>query len=66
MMMVIENEFNLKDEVYLVTDSDQKKRIVSAIKVEPNDIMYQLCCGTEDTWHYEFEISKVKDYQVSG
>jgi hypothetical protein len=61
-MMMVENKYDFGDVVYLVTDSDQEKRIVTAIKIYPSGgILYQLSCGTENSDHYEFEISKEED-----
>lgn len=60
--MVIDNKYDFGEIVYLKTDSDQEKRIVTAIKVYPaGDIIYQLSCGTENSDHYEFEISREED-----
>jgi len=56
--MVIDNKFDLEQEVYLKTDSDQLKRIVTAISVHPNkQIIYSLTCCTDCSDHYDFEIS---------
>jgi hypothetical protein len=57
-MMVIEAEYNFGDIVYLKTDSEQKPRIVFAIKVYKTDVLYELACGTTTSMHYDFEISK--------
>ena len=56
--MVIDNKFSLKQTVYLITDNDQKRRIVTKIMVNPNGIAYQLSCGASDSDHYECEISE--------
>lgn len=62
-MMLIDNKYEFGDMVYLLTDSDQQMRIVSSIKVFKNgELMYLLCCGTTHSDHYEFEITKEKDY----
>jgi len=61
-MMVIENKYEFGEMVYLVTDDEQKKRIVTAIKVYPSgQLLYELSCGTDNSDHYEFEISKEED-----
>lgn len=59
--MVIDNKFSLKQTVYLITDNDQKRRIVTKIMVNPNGISYQLSCGASDSDHYECEISEEVD-----
>jgi hypothetical protein len=57
-MMVIENDYDFSDIVYLKTDQAQLPRIVFAIKVYKSDILYELACGTTTSMHYGFEISK--------
>lgn len=60
--MVVDNLFEIGNIVYLKTDSDQKQRIVTAIIVRHGGCYsYELSCGTEAKWHYEFEISTEKD-----
>lgn len=55
-------ELDLEDRVYLRTDDDQKERIVTGIELRPFDaVTYGLTLGTEETFHWMFEISKVKD-----
>lgn len=56
--MIIENDFEIGDTVYLKTDSEQKPRIVFALKVYKNDTLYELACGVSQSMHYAFEISK--------
>jgi hypothetical protein len=58
MALVIDNEHDFGDIVYLKTDSEQKPRIVFAIKVYKSDILYELACGTVTSLHYGFEITK--------
>lgn len=61
-MMVVDNKYEFGQEVYLKTDVDQKIRLVTGLLVRPNGSMsYELSCGTECRWHYDFEISTVKD-----
>lgn len=58
--MVIDNKYNLGDIVYLITDEEQEKRIVTQIKLFPGGLIYQLAIGNEHSEHYEIEISKEK------
>jgi hypothetical protein len=60
-MMVIENKYNLGDIVYLKTDPDQLRRIVTAIVVGPNGLLYDLSIGGGGSQHYDIEISVEKD-----
>lgn len=59
--MVIENKYNLKQVVYLITDTEQRPRIVTAILVNAYDLLYKLAAGTEETYHYDFEISEERN-----
>jgi hypothetical protein len=56
-MMVIDNKFSIGQIVYLVTDSEQLKRIVSRIIVTPTGLVYELNSGVVQSSHYDFEIS---------
>jgi hypothetical protein len=59
--MIIENKFNIGETVYLVTDEDQKPRIVTGINVTANGLRYNLVNGITDTYHYELEMSSEKN-----
>ena len=56
-MMVIDNKFNIGDFVYLITDTQREKRLVTELIVSKNSIIYTLACGGFDTEHYDFEIT---------
>lgn len=61
-MMVIDNKYRFGEEVYLKTDTDQKIRLVTGMLIRPNGcISYELSCGIECRWHYDFEITIEKD-----
>lgn len=60
-MMIIDTEFNIGDNVYLKTDSEQKKRIVTGYCVRKTSMSYLLSCSTEESTHYDFEITKEID-----
>ncbi len=59
--MFIKNEFNIGQEVYLKTDSDQKLRLVTSINIRSGRISYELSCGETNSWHDDFEITLDKD-----
>jgi len=60
--MKIDNKFSLGEIVYLVTDNDQLKRIVTAIIVcNNNALLYELSCGKDASKHYDYEISSDVD-----
>lgn len=64
--MYINNKFNLGDVVYLITDIEQRPRIVTGIKIRMNDlIIYGLSCIHEETNHYEVEISIEKNILIT-
>jgi hypothetical protein len=57
-MMIVDNQLDFGQIVYLITDEDQKKRIITSFKVFPNgEILYQLSCGTNFSEHYYFEVT---------
>lgn len=65
-MMLTDNDFKLKQEVYLKTDTDQFKRFVTGILIRPNGISYELTCGESASWHYDFEIAIEKDVLITS
>ena len=65
-MMVIENKYNIGETVYLVTDEDQKPRIVTGINVTVTGIRYNLVNGVTDTYHYELEMSDEKNILINS
>lgn len=59
--MKITNEYNHFDEVYLISDSEQNKRVVVQINILPkNLIVYVLSCNGDFSEHYEEEMTKEK------
>lgn len=64
-MMVIENMFDIGQEIYLKTDPNQDKRLVCQIAVLPMGLLYKVCMGTISSDHYEFEMSTEKQLIIS-
>ena len=60
--MVIENKFEIGQTVYLVTDQDQKPRIVRCIRVNMYDLTYELASGDTCSDHYDYEMTDEKQY----
>lgn len=58
--MKINNKFEIAQEVYLIHDIDQCKRMITEIRVNQNGIVYILSCGEAATDHFECEISTSK------
>jgi hypothetical protein len=54
----IELAFDIGDEIYIKTDSEQKKRIVISIWLKQNGVTYELGQGSASSWHYDFEMTK--------
>lgn len=60
-----EHAFQIGQIVYLRTDSDQERRIVNAIIICPNSLMYTLGKGPDQSDHYEFELTAERDESYS-
>ena len=62
--MNINNKYNFGDKVFLFTDDEQKERIVTAIKIQPSNLLlYGLSCGIEpESYHFDIEITGTKSY----
>lgn len=60
MAKIFEPEYFPRDTVYLITDPEQLPRLVTAYCVKDNGVTYNVACGTQDSWHHGFEISKEK------
>lgn len=62
-MMIVDNQYNIGDIVYLKTDEDQLARQVFSIEIYKNgEMMYKLVQGIQTSSHYAFEISTEKNY----
>jgi len=57
-MMLIDTKFKLGDTVYLQTDIEQQKRLVTGINIRPGGLVYLLNCGVTESYHYDLEISE--------
>lgn len=57
--------FEIGEIVFLLTDDDQKKRIITSYTVYPNEIVYTLSQGTTTSNHYAIEITKGKNYNFN-
>lgn len=61
-MMIIDNQYNIGDIVYLKTDEEQLPRQVYCIEVYNNgEPLYKLVQGIQTSSHYEFELSHQKN-----
>ena len=58
-------EYNIGSVVYLKTDKDQCKRLVTAIQINGNGgVIYRLASGSTESWHYAFEITTEIDVMI--
>lgn len=65
--MLVNNVFELKQQVYLKTDINQKPRIITSIVVcGDGGILYEVASANEYSKHYDFEISENKDVLVDN
>jgi hypothetical protein len=58
--MVLNNEFNIQDIVYLRHDIEQLPRMVTAIIWDGHKIMYEVISGTQASQHFHYELSNIK------
>jgi hypothetical protein len=56
-MMVIDNKFDIGDFVYLITDIQREKKIVTELVISKSSILYTLAYGGYNTEHYDFKIT---------
>lgn len=50
-------KYSIGDIVYLKTDIDQRVRIVTGVLIRANTYIYYLSSCTEETSHYDIEMS---------
>jgi hypothetical protein len=62
--MRIDNKFEIEDVVFLITDIEQRQRLVTGIQISKNSIIYRLAEGTNESWHYDYEIAIDKNYNI--
>lgn len=64
--MVIDNKFDIKQIVYLTTDTEQRARIVTGFSISDTGIGYELSCGSNVSTHYDYEISEEKNILITS
>ncbi len=52
--------FKIEDIVYLKTDTEILPRMIVKYEVSKTSIMYNLACGSNNSWHFDFEFTKDK------
>ena len=51
-------EYEIGEFVYVVTDTEQKRRLITGILTEPNGKQYRLTVASHSDWFYAMEISR--------
>lgn len=59
--MMIDNKFNIGDHVYVITDIEQEKGIITSILVSQNGLLYNVSRNSLTHGFYDFELSEEKD-----
>ncbi len=59
--MLIKNEYNIGDFVYIKTDPHQERGIITGIILSPGTILYRVSIKTSTNDFYEFELSSEVD-----
>jgi len=54
-------DFNIGDYVYLKTDINQYKRMITGYTIRFNEVTYLLSLGEDESTHYGLEISNEID-----
>lgn len=54
-------EYVIEDEVYIKTDPEQLKYIVTGINLGPKDVTYEISNNKDTDTKYGFELSDVRD-----
>jgi len=54
-------KFDIGQTVYLKTDINQLERLVTGINIRPDGITYTLVNGSDESYHYDFEITLDRD-----
>ena len=60
--MIIETKYEIGQFVFLITDKDKLKRIITNVTVSYNN-SYRYCLqhGAVESWNYEFEIDTIEE-----
>lgn len=63
--MTIKNKFDIGQEIYLVTDPEQHRRLITSFMIYPGiSIVYNVSWCGEVTEHYDFELNAEKQLQL--
>jgi len=62
--MIYSLKYEIGQTVYLITDKEQTKRVITGITIRPTGVIYDLAAGTANSWHYEMEITNEENVLV--
>ncbi|MGL4337815.1 MAG: hypothetical protein ACRCST_13060 [Turicibacter sp.] len=65
MSILIDNEFEIGELIFLKTCKDQVPRIITGILVRKKSHVYYISNGENESAHYDFEISREKDVKLA-
>lgn len=65
-MINIDNKYSIGDIVFIQTDTEQLRRVVTSIRVTKMDLIYEVQAGTIVSNHYDFELSYERDILISA
>ena len=58
---MVQTKFSIGDIIYLLTDPEQKTRMVTGILIRPTGTSYDVSCANGTSWHYDIEMSEEKN-----
>jgi hypothetical protein len=64
--MLINTLYDIGEIVYLVTDEDQRARMITRLVISNTGTIYYLACGAAESPHYDFELQKEKNRLASA
>ena len=65
-MMKINNAYNIWDRVYMITDPNQNRGMITGICVQPTGHFYQVTVGGDTYDCFEMELSKEKNILIGS
>lgn len=55
-------DFKIAEIVYIITDPDQDKCIITGYMIDDTSVMYRVCKGASTNYYYGFELSTDKTF----
>lgn len=54
-------KYKIGQSIFLKTDPEQLERIITGIHIRPNGVSYSVVLETNESYHYEFELTENRD-----